>query len=58
MYVSARAGWGYTRHKIDPSGQAFSGPVPVDGEREKAREMTMRVGGGWPMGSSSDRAAW
>lgn len=45
-----------TKHKMDPSGRAFSGQVPVDGER-KGREMMMRVGGGWPMGSSRDGAA-
>lgn len=38
VYVSACAGWGYTQHKMDPSGQAFSGQVPVDVERKKERE--------------------
>lgn len=56
VYVSACAGWGYTQLKMDPSGLAFSGQVPVDGER-KGSEMMMRVGGGWPMGSSRDGAA-
>lgn len=55
--VSACAGRGYTRHKMDPSGQAFSGQVPVDGERRRERGMMMRVGGGWPMGSSRVGAA-
>lgn len=56
VYVSACAGWGYTQLKMDPSGLAFSGQVPVDGERKES-EMMMRVGGGWPMRSSRDGAA-
>lgn len=38
VYVSLCTGWGYTQHKMDPSGQAFSGQVPVDVERKKERE--------------------
>lgn len=36
-YVAECAGWGYAQYKMDPSGQACSGPVPVDGERKGER---------------------
>lgn len=45
VYVSACAGWGYTRHKMNPSGQAFSGPVPVD--RDCRREEDGDEEGWW-----------
>lgn len=32
--VCVCTGWGYTRHKMDPSGHAFSEQVPVDGGRK------------------------
>lgn len=32
------AGCGNTQHKIDPSGQAFSGQVPVDKQSKKEKD--------------------
>lgn len=55
--VFVHFGWGCTWHKMDPSGQAVSGQFPVDRKRKREREMMMRVGGAWPMGSSRDGAA-
>lgn len=37
VYVAECAGWGYAQYKMDPSGQACSGPVPMDGERKEKR---------------------
>lgn len=37
VHVAECAGWGYAQYKMDPSGQACSGPVPMDGERKEER---------------------
>lgn len=56
VYVSACTGWGAHSTKWIPVDRHFQ-DRSLWTEREKEREMMMRVGGGWPMGSNRDGAA-
>lgn len=54
--VSLWAGWGYTRHNMDPSGRVFSGLVPVDrgrGREGEDDEAQWRLADGVQQGRSS-----
>lgn len=57
VYVFACAGWGYTRHKIDPSRQIFSQPVPGQRERKSKRWQWGSLGWG-PVGPHCPSTPW